>query len=256
MSNPMNIVFCATAGKFVCDLQFFLSRIGYKPQSAREARDVCELARSSHPKMLFVEDQPGESDGFAVCREIRRDAELARIPLALITQGSPHHYLHEASRAGINYILQLPAAFNDVGVDLYTLVTSSPDERLEGMTSLRALVRVPRFKQAPNQATEHPWYPVDGEIKSHQVGDHAPAEAAMGGSPAAALDSEPATEPSLVLTPPTNSEMTEEDAKELIGVTDLLRQVQECFRDTRKRLDAVIQYIEVVSEKRSQPYGR
>lgn len=253
MSGPFNLVFIGGNRKTLCDLQFFLSRIGYQAHSAREVHQAVELVNTRQPKAVFVEHRPGEHDGLEVCRQLRSDGNLPDVPLTLLTETSPHRLLHHAAAAGVNYVLQLPAAFNDIGVDLYTLVTSTNQEAPEGHLPLRALVRVPRFSPASIEAhtqtvvTNHPWYPVDGTIHSHQVGD----TQLEVGLPSAMVDTIPVAETGVL-----GSETSDARALEMAGVADLLKQMQECFRDTRKRLDAMIQYIDLIAEKDSHPYRR
>lgn len=69
-------------------IRWFLKHVFCKEYEVSEARDGEEglrLARETHPDVILCDVMMPVKDGFAVCRELKSDAQTRRIPLILLT---------------------------------------------------------------------------------------------------------------------------------------------------------------------------
>ena len=73
--EPLNLV----------TLEAFLAQDGYELHFASSAREAYAAALTLHPDLILLDVMMPDMDGFAVCRQIRHDPVIARIPVVLIT---------------------------------------------------------------------------------------------------------------------------------------------------------------------------
>jgi len=69
-----------------CDLVvYLLSAFGHTPLSARDGLEGIETARRERPDLVLCDIQLPGADGFEVCRHLKQDPDLQRVPLVAIT---------------------------------------------------------------------------------------------------------------------------------------------------------------------------
>ena len=66
-------------------LSGLLREAGANVLSARDGREALDLARRKRPQVVISDILMPKMDGFAMCRELRRDVLLARVPVILLT---------------------------------------------------------------------------------------------------------------------------------------------------------------------------
>ena len=66
-------------------MTFMLEKSGYEVVQARDGREGVELATSVKPTLILLDIQLPIMDGYAVARELRRNPELASVPIVAVT---------------------------------------------------------------------------------------------------------------------------------------------------------------------------
>src|SRR5947209_11406166 len=66
-------------------LEYNLGKAGFKTVASQTGKGAVELCRRERPDLLILDIMLPDSDGFDICRGIRRDAELANIPILFLT---------------------------------------------------------------------------------------------------------------------------------------------------------------------------
>jgi DNA-binding response OmpR family regulator len=59
--------------------------LGYTVLEARDGMEALEQARQKPPDIIVLDVMMPELNGFQVCRQIKSDAKLARVPIILLT---------------------------------------------------------------------------------------------------------------------------------------------------------------------------
>jgi Amt family ammonium transporter len=91
-----------------------LEAAGFRVQRARDGREALEQARRWRPDVILSDILMPVMDGFALCREIRRDPELARVPVVLHT---------------LTFVDRKDAAFAEaLGATRFVLKSTDPDQ--------------------------------------------------------------------------------------------------------------------------------
>jgi DNA-binding response OmpR family regulator len=62
-----------------------LAHQGFRVSLASSGKDGLEMARRDRPDLILLDIMMPGMDGFEVCREIRRDHQLRRIPVIMLT---------------------------------------------------------------------------------------------------------------------------------------------------------------------------
>lgn len=122
-----------------------LEGAGFTVTTAQSGRDALEIVRQERPDVIVLDIIMPEMDGVEVCRRLRADPFLARIPILFLTAKNRPTDIAEALDAGGDDFL------------------SKPFEVIELPARLRALLR-----RAPGGALDiHADYIVVGEMALH-----------------------------------------------------------------------------------------
>ena len=84
----------------------FLGRYG-RVITASDGTEALERTRRDRPDIVVSDLTMGRMHGDELCREIRRDADLRRLPVVMITNGSAEEH-ERAVRAGADDVVQKP----------------------------------------------------------------------------------------------------------------------------------------------------
>ncbi|MGE5589299.1 MAG: response regulator YycF [Bacillota bacterium] len=101
-------------------LKFNLEREGYRVVVAYDGEEALEAARAHHPDLMILDIMLPKLDGFAVCREIRKDSD---VPILMLT----------AKDQEVDKVLGL-----ELGADDYVTKPFSPREI---MARVKAILR-------------------------------------------------------------------------------------------------------------------
>ena len=66
-------------------LESLLEQAGYAPVSLSDPRRVEQVVASERPQLILLDVIMPDRNGFQVCRELKGNAETARIPVVLVT---------------------------------------------------------------------------------------------------------------------------------------------------------------------------
>ena len=91
-----------------------VERAGYEARSAVTAEDGLRQARALLPRVIVLDVELPDGDGYTVCRGLKQDPVTAKIPVILCT--SRGEALDEADRAGAHADAYLPKPFSPSGL--------------------------------------------------------------------------------------------------------------------------------------------
>jgi len=66
-------------------LEFILRQEGYAPATAVDGEDCLRQVAQSRPDLIILDVMMPGRDGFDVCKTLKRDPELARIPIIMLS---------------------------------------------------------------------------------------------------------------------------------------------------------------------------
>ncbi len=102
-----------------------LSRAGYEVRAAGTGEDGLRQAREVLPRVILLDVDLPDLDGYAVCRRLKEDSRTATIPVILCT--SRGEALDEADRVGVQAQAYLPKPFSPSGLrDLVSRFAAEP----------------------------------------------------------------------------------------------------------------------------------
>jgi DNA-binding response OmpR family regulator len=86
----------------------FLQRAAFRPLTARSGSEVLTLARTSDPSLILIDYALPDLTADEVCREIRREARLAGVPVVVLGPGDPGWVQHRCGEAGCSLFVADP----------------------------------------------------------------------------------------------------------------------------------------------------
>src|SRR5947209_17669541 len=66
-------------------LEYNLGKAGFKTVASQTGKGAVELCRRERPDLLILDIMLPDSDGLDICKGVRSHAELAHIPIILLT---------------------------------------------------------------------------------------------------------------------------------------------------------------------------
>jgi two-component system phosphate regulon response regulator PhoB len=115
-------------------IQFNLERAGFEVIAAEDGQTAVEQARTQAPDLVLLDLMLPEVDGLEVCKILRRDRNLAALPIIMVT----------AKAAELDRVLGL-----ELGADDYVTKPFSPRELVLRVKNLL------RRRQAEMEPTDH-----------------------------------------------------------------------------------------------------
>jgi signal transduction histidine kinase/CheY-like chemotaxis protein len=89
-------------------LRSLLERNGFEVLAAQNGKEALDLARSQLPSIVVSDVVMPEMDGYALCRALKAEPNLKRIPTILVTELSGPHDVFEGLNAGADNFLVKP----------------------------------------------------------------------------------------------------------------------------------------------------
>jgi len=103
----------------MCD---FLTDSGFEVAQASDGLELLDAARQFRPDLILLDSVMPSVDGLQVTRQLRQDAELARIPVIAISAAATPEHRAACLQAGVNVFLtkpvSLPALQQHIGEQL------------------------------------------------------------------------------------------------------------------------------------------
>ena len=126
--NALNI-------KLFCDL---LAAHGHEPEAVTDSRNALDAARAFSPDLVITDIQLPHVSGLDLIRLIRKDEELARIPIMAVTAYSTSEDEERIRAAGAQAYVSKPISvvrFAETVEELLTKSSDAPSEEPDDTTS-------------------------------------------------------------------------------------------------------------------------
>jgi CheY-like chemotaxis protein len=225
---------------YLVDLEYFLRKIGYEVLSESAGLPGIHEFR---PRVVLAETALGNVDAYGLCARVKSDPALKDTVFVFMSRGGADEVHERGAASGGEFFLQVPVDPSDVGVDLYMLFSSNFRIDTDPPPMLRTFSRIPK-RTAP--ANGHPWHPIQhshgGENLVITKSD--PTEQVIETAELPLPSSHPVHLPTATCAQPVN------DEADLSQVHNLLMALTNSLKDSFKRLEAVIQYIELTADKK------
>jgi chemosensory pili system protein ChpA (sensor histidine kinase/response regulator) len=85
-----------------------LAREGYQVITAKDGLDALQMLQDSVPDVMLLDIEMPRMDGFELTRTMRADAQLARVPIIMITSRTADKHRDHAFSLGVNDYLGKP----------------------------------------------------------------------------------------------------------------------------------------------------
>lgn len=87
---------------------FILEKHGYEIFAARDGQEGINMAESIKPDLILLDIQLPVMDGYAVARQLRRNAEIAQVPIVAVTSYAMTGDREKTIEAGCNGYIEKP----------------------------------------------------------------------------------------------------------------------------------------------------
>jgi CheY-like chemotaxis protein len=227
-------------------LEYFLGKIGYQVLTARDGEEGLRMCLETRPKAVICDIMLPGMDGYDTCSRIKGDPITRDIAVIFITAKKASEVLSKGSKACADFWIPKPVDPNDVGADLYLLFEKSFDLAPDELKQLRVTKQVPRLTGSTMTAYQIAGMEPTGvhfaDTHTHTSSDLYKSGPVHSPPPASASPPErPAPRPPQPTAPapaPTGSEIQK--------IQSLLVALKDSLKDTGARLDAVLQYIDMI----------
>lgn len=89
-------------------VKFILEKHGHEVFEARDGQEGINLAVSINPDLIILDIQLPVMDGYTVARQIRRNADLAQVPIIAVTSYAMAGDREKTIEAGCNGYIEKP----------------------------------------------------------------------------------------------------------------------------------------------------
>lgn len=89
-------------------VSFILEKHGYEVFAARDGQEGINMAISIKPDLILLDIHLPVMDGYAVARELRKNAELAQVPIIAVTSYAMTGDREKTIKAGCNGYIEKP----------------------------------------------------------------------------------------------------------------------------------------------------
>jgi PAS domain S-box-containing protein len=104
-------------------LESFLAADGYDLHFASSGAEACTMARAVMPDLILLDVMMPDMNGFEVCRDLRADPVMSRIPIIIITALSDEASRIEGLREGADDFLSKPCRREELRARVQTVVS-------------------------------------------------------------------------------------------------------------------------------------
>ncbi len=112
---------------------------GYAVALAQNGTEALEKARATTPDLILLDVMMPDIDGFEVCRQLRKNPELAEVPIIMLTALDDRDSLLEGIEAGADDFI------------------SKPFDRQELRARVRTITRLNRFRRLLTERNKFQW---------------------------------------------------------------------------------------------------
>src|SRR5687768_17180301 len=112
-------------------LEVSLRKAGFLITTAVNGRDALDKARMSRPDLILSDTDMPEMDGFALCRELKADPSLARVPFVFLTGETAIESKIRGLELGVDEYLTKPIYIKEILTRIRILLQKQQRARLE-----------------------------------------------------------------------------------------------------------------------------
>lgn len=231
-------------------LEFFLGRIGYEVLTAKNSEDGLKICMEKLPRAVLCDIALPGMDGYEACAKIKGDPVTQDIAVIFITAKPAAEVLDKGAKACADYFISKPVDPNDVGADLYVLFEKDFQLSENDIRNLRVTKRVPTLSESMHAGYSHD--PKTPHIEPPKHSKHTPTYESVGQR---SLGVHPPREKTPEARSPspapaaTGMAKKSKSSMELQQVHELLLALKKSLKDTSQRLDAILQYIDVIDSQ-------
>ena len=95
-------------------LATMLTMMGYESFMAQDGLDALEKIPQYQPDILILDVMMPRMDGLTLCRQLRRDAETAELPIIMLSGKAHQEAIQEGLQAGANRYLIKPTGLDEL----------------------------------------------------------------------------------------------------------------------------------------------
>lgn len=116
-------------------LEAVLRKAGYRVQVIQNGAEAFAKIKEAPPDLILLDIMMPEVDGFEVCRRVKADAGLRRIPIFMISAKDDPLDREQSFRLGVDAFITKPVYPREIVRKIKTLFTES-DRRSRGERTL------------------------------------------------------------------------------------------------------------------------
>ncbi len=232
-------------------LEYFLGKIGYQVLTAKTCEEGIEMLANTHPRAILCDIMLPGMDGYEACEKIKGDPATQDIQIIFISARDGSEIQRKGAEVGADYYISKPVDPNDVGADLYYLFEQdfhlAPGDAKKLRSARKIEPQDGGTSSGPAPAVESVGHTSHAVAHEAHSGEDEEFNFDMGGAP-------PQPQPVGTLPPSTHEQGGSDFSAESLSdmnlseVHELLRSLRDSLKDTGQRLDAILQYIEVIEE--------
>ena len=122
MSVAKSILIVDDEPNIVVSLEFLLKREGYQVAVAGDGEEAMNKLRQARPDLVLLDVMLPLKNGFAVCREIRADAQLAGLKILMLSAKGRDTEVQKGMALGADAYMTKPFATKDLVTKLRELL--------------------------------------------------------------------------------------------------------------------------------------
>ncbi len=124
ISNPVKILIVEDSPTQAEQLRYILERREFRVISARNGREALEIMHAQKPTMVITDINMPEMDGYELCHRIRGDAQLAEVPVILLTSLSDSEDVFKGLECGADNFITKPYDENNLLARIHYLLAN------------------------------------------------------------------------------------------------------------------------------------
>lgn len=82
---PKQVLIVDDEPNIVLSVEFLMKREGYEVVTAADGQEALDILADERPDLVILDVMMPRKNGFEVCAEVRADAQLADIPILMLT---------------------------------------------------------------------------------------------------------------------------------------------------------------------------
>ncbi len=124
LNNPLEILIAEDSPTQAEQLKYILEKHSFSVTAMRNGQDALEAMRARKPTLVITDVNMPEMDGYELCHQIRADAELANIPVILLTSLADPEDVFKGLECGADNFITKPYEENNLLARIHHLLAN------------------------------------------------------------------------------------------------------------------------------------